>query len=313
MDKKDKYLIAIVGPTAVGKTDLSIFLAQQLNCEIISCDSRQFYKELEIGTAKPTSLELEKIPHHFIDNLSINDDYTVVDFEQEALKKISELHQSNNAVIMVGGSGLFYKAIVDGFDDIPKIDPKIREELIQEFVEEGIEKLQNELKNKDYECFVQMDIYNSQRLIRALEICRGTGKPFSSFRKGIKKKRPFNIIKIGLEMDRDLLYSRIDKRMELMLKNGLKDEVEKLKKYKNKNALQTVGYKEIFDFLEHKIDWDECVRLLKRNSRRYAKRQLTWFKKDVEINWFKMNSTFNEIEQPILELLKSNSVLVTQD
>ena len=300
-----KYLITVVGPTAVGKTSLSIDLALKLNSEIISLDSRQFYKELAIGTAKPSVEELGKVQHHFVNNLSIKEDYNVMQFEKEALIKIDELHQNSDFVVMVGGSGLFYKAICEGFDDIPDVDPKIRVELNQELIDFGKEKLQNELMDKDLKHYQQMDIQNSQRLIRALEICRGTGKPYSSFRKGEKKERPFKIIKIGLEMEREQLYHRIDSRMNLMLEIGLVDEVKSLEKYKTKNALQTVGYKEVFEFFEANYDWEECVRLLKRNSRRYAKRQLTWFKKDKEISWFNVNPNgTNDTFKSILKLLK---------
>ena len=303
MNRPVKYLIAIVGPTAVGKTALSIEIAQELNCEIISCDSRQFYKELEIGTAKPSIEELSKVQHHFINNLSISSDFNVMQFEKEALQVIDTLHKTNDYVVMVGGSGLFYKAICEGFDEIPKVDTKYRDILNQELLDFGIEKLQNELKEKDEEFYNQMDINNSQRLIRALEICRGTGKPYSSYRLGIKKKRPFEIVKIGLEMERVTLFDRIDLRMDQMLEKGLLAEVKSLEKYKSKNALQTVGYKEIFDFLDNIYDWNEAVRLLKRNSRRYAKRQMTWFKKDKEISWIKASSKNHfEIINSILKL-----------
>ena len=308
----DKYLIAIVGPTAVGKTELAIQVAEYLSCEIISCDSRQFYKELTIGTAKPTLEELKRVPHHFIDNLNIDQDYNVMQYEKEALEKINRLHAENKFVVMVGGSGLFYKAVCEGFDEIPDIDVRYRDELIQELDTGGIEKLQEELKERDFELYQQMDIQNTQRLIRALEVCRATGKPFSSFRKGVKKKRPFKIIKIGLDMEREVLYKRIDDRMDVMLNLGLLDEVKSLQEYKDKNALQTVGYKEIFDFLEDKYDWGECVRLLKRNSRRYAKRQLTWFRKDNEIEWYQIDNQKLTL-QSILKQIESHSTLTNQD
>ena len=214
MVNQSKYLIVIVGPTAVGKTSLSIELAQKIHAEIISCDSRQFYKELEIGTAKPSKEEIEKVPHHFVNNLSIADDYTVMNFEKEALLKINKLHENNDFVIMTGGSGLFYKSIVDGFDEIPNVDPKFRKKLIDELESKGIENLQNELKEKDFEHYSRMDIQNSQRLIRALEICRSTGNPYSFYRTGKRKQRPFKIIKIGLEMESEKLFTRIDYRMD---------------------------------------------------------------------------------------------------
>ena len=228
-----------------------------------------------------------------------------MDFEKDAIQKISELHKKHNYVILVGGSGLFYKAVVDGFDEIPSVDPQFRLDLIQELADVGIEKLQNELKEKDFEYYNKMDIQNSQRLIRALEICRGTGKPFSSFRTGKKKCRDFEIIKVGLEMDRSLLFDRINSRMDIMIESGLVDEVKSLINYKEKNALQTVGYKEVFDFFDNKYDWTEAERLLKRNSRRYAKRQMTWFKRDEEINWIAVDPTDSKKAfNSILKLLK---------
>ena len=280
------YLILIVGPTAVGKTDLCINLAKKFNTEIISCDSRQFYREMNLGTAKPTKQELEQVPHHFINSLSIEDSYDVKMFEKDAIALLEELFKNHHLVIMTGGSGLFADAVVDGLDEMPALDPSIREGVIQDYEAKGLEFLQEEVKRNDPEYFEKVDQNNPQRLMRALEIFRGTGKPFSSFRVKSKKERPFKTLKIGLERDREELYSRIDFRMDQMIEAGLFDEADALFGKRHLNALQTVGYSEIFGFMEGKYDKEEAIRLLKRNSRRYAKRQLTWFRRDPEITWF---------------------------
>ncbi|MDE0558857.1 tRNA (adenosine(37)-N6)-dimethylallyltransferase MiaA [Algoriphagus sp. NF] len=279
-------LILIVGPTAVGKTDLCLKLAKNFNTEIISCDSRQFYRELSIGTAKPTSLELAEVKHHLIDSVSISEDYDVKKFESDALRILEDLFSEKSLVIMTGGSGLFAKAITDGLDDMPDIPDSFRKMVIRDYQENGLEFLQEELKNTDPEYFSQVDIQNPQRLMRALEVIRGTGKPFSSFRKRKKVERPFRILKIALERDREELYQRIDQRMDQMIVNGLFEEAKQFFEQRHLNALQTVGYQEIFGYLEGKYDREEAIRLLKRNSRRYAKRQLTWFRKESDYQWF---------------------------
>ncbi|WP_425640086.1 tRNA (adenosine(37)-N6)-dimethylallyltransferase MiaA [Algoriphagus yeomjeoni] len=280
------YLILVVGPTAVGKTDLCLNLAKKFKTEIVSCDSRQFYREMNLGTAKPSAEELMQVPHHFINSLSIADEYDVRKFEQEALVVLNDLFTKHQVVIMTGGSGLFADAIVDGLDEMPELDPKIRKGIILEYEEKGLAFLQEEIAKNDPEYFEKVDQKNPQRLMRALEIWRGTGKKFSSFRVKSKKERPFQTIKIGLERDREELYSRIDRRMDQMIQTGLFDEADALFGKRHLNALQTVGYSEIFGYLEGKYDKEEAVRLLKRNSRRYAKRQMTWFKKDESIHWF---------------------------
>ena len=280
------YLILIVGPTAVGKTDLCINLAKKFNTEIISCDSRQFYREMNLGTAKPTKQELEQVPHHFINSLSIEDSYDVKMFEKDAIELLEELFRKHQLVIMTGGSGLFADAVVDGLDEMPALEPSIREGVIQDYEAKGLEFLQEEVKRNDPEYFDKVDQNNPQRLMRALEIFRGTGKPFSSFRVKSKIERAFKTLKIGLERDREELYSRIDFRMDQMIEAGLFDEADALFGKRHLNALQTVGYSEIFGFMEGKYDKEEAIRLLKRNSRRYAKRQLTWFRRDPEITWF---------------------------
>lgn len=283
---KRNRLVVIVGPTGVGKTHLSIVLAKQFKTEIISADSRQFYRETEIGTAKPNAIELSAAPHHLINSLSIQDDYSVGDFEKQALSIITELHKVHSSVILVGGSGLYVDAVCYGLDQFPSLAPKFREELNAEYAQNGLEPLQKELFERDPEYHAIVDLKNPQRVIRALEVIRGSGKTFTSLRKRRKIQRPFEIIKIGLEMDREKLYDRIDLRMDLMIDQGLFEEAEKLHPFKELNALQTVGYQEIFGYLEGDYDKTEAVRLLKRNSRRYAKRQMTWFKKDQSTHWF---------------------------
>lgn len=279
-------MILVVGPTAVGKTDLCLNLAKKFKTEIVSCDSRQFYREMNLGTAKPTSNELKLVPHHFINSLSIEQAYDVRKFERAALILLDELFSKNKAVIMTGGSGLFADAIANGLDEMPDVAPEIRAEIIKEYEEKGLAFLQEEIATNDPEYFETVDQKNPQRLMRALEIWRGTGKKFSSFRVKSKKERPFEVIKIGLERNRKELYARIDLRMDQMIAAGLFDEADALFGKRHLNALQTVGYSEIFGFLEEKYDKEEAIRLLKRNSRRYAKRQMTWFKKDEEIRWF---------------------------
>ncbi len=286
MSSFKKYLICIVGPTAVGKTSLSIQLAEFLGAEIISSDSRQFYEELNLGTAKPNDDELKMVSHHLINSLSIHDEYDVGKFEKEAIQIIENLHELNDFVVMVGGSGLFVDAVCNGLDTFPEVKAGMRDQLNLELEQNGLDALTDELKAKDPEYFEIVDSKNPQRVIRALEVIRSTGQKFSHFRKREKRERSFEVIKIGLEMDREVLYQRIDLRMDLMIEQGLFEEAKALLPFKHLNALQTVGYQEIFPYLEGEYDYEEAVRLLKRNSRRYAKRQLTWFRKDPEVNWF---------------------------
>lgn len=286
MNKFQKNLIIITGPTAIGKTGLAVFIAKELNTEIISFDSRQFYKEMKIGTAVPTEEELAEVPHHFIQNLSIHDEYSVGDFEKDALEKIEELFQKYDSVVMVGGSGLYEKAVTEGLDVFPEVDASVREELIKDLNEFGISNLQEELKISDPEYYEKVDLNNHQRIIRALEICRGTGQTFTSFRKNNLEPRNFNVIKIGLELPRQEIYDRINQRVDLMMDSGLLDEVKSLYKFKNLNSLQTVGYRELFDYLDGKISLNFAVEEIKKNTRRYAKRQLTWYRKDEKVKWF---------------------------
>ena len=282
----NKTLISIVGPTAIGKTGLAIQLAQHYSTDILSCDSRQFYKEMTIGTAVPSTSELAQAKHHFIQNISIHEKYSVGDFERDGLKFLDDYSQTNDVCIMVGGSGLYEKAITTGFDIFPEIDPIFREQLNQELETDGIEKLQIELKKVDPIYYEEVDIYNKQRVIRALEIYRGSGQPFSKFRNQDLNKRPFNIIKIGLELPRQEMYDRINQRVDIMMNEGLLDEAKSLYPLKELNALQTVGYRELFDFFEDKIDLNFANEEIKKNTPRFAKRQRTWFKKDQDVNWF---------------------------
>lgn len=300
---KQKKLILIAGPTAVGKTDLAIRMALHFRTEILSADSRQFYREMTIGTAKPTEKELVLVKHHFINNLSIDQDYSVGDYETQALALLSELFQKYDTVVLTGGSGLFIKVVCDGLDDIPEVNPEIRKALNKEFNENGLEFLLEELKEKDPDYYGIVDKSNPVRVIRALELCRGTGNPFSLYRTSEKKKRPFKVIKIGLNRDREELYQRIDQRMDKMIEVGLIEEVKNLYLHKERNALQTVGYTEVFDFLDGKYGQEEMLRLLKRNSRRYAKRQLTWFSKDKEFSWFHPSD-----ERKIMEFIEKNFI-----
>lgn len=294
-----KFLILVVGPTAVGKTDLCLNLAKKFKTEIVSCDSRQFYREMNLGTAKPTQFELATVRHHLINSLSIEEEYDVRKFEQDALQILDQLFKKSKVAIMTGGSGLFADAIVDGLDEIPDVDAEIRKSLISELETKGLEWLQIEVKKVDPEYFEAVDRQNPQRLMRALEVYRGTGLKFSSFRIKKKASRPFQVIKIGLERDRNELYQRIDRRMDQMIAAGLFDEADALFGKRHLNALQTVGYSEIFGYLEGKYDQVEAIRLLKRNSRRYAKRQLTWFRRDSQIRWFQPDQQ-KEIEDWIV-------------
>ena len=286
---KHKKLVAIVGPTAVGKTNFSIKVAKHLGTEIISADSRQIFKELNIGTAKPTASELLQVKHHFVSVRSTEENYNAGMFEVEALDKIHRLFEKYDHLILTGGSGLYVKAVCEGLDHMPEIPAGVREVLNQRLQHEGLIDLVRELEARDptYHGFV--DKKNPQRVLRALEVIEATGKPFSSFRKKKQNRRPFQILKIGLELPREILHQRIEERMDRMIQVGLLDEASALYPFKSKNALQTVGYQEIFDYIDGKFDWEQTVSLLKRNSRRYAKRQFTWFKKDSSVQWIHPN------------------------
>ncbi len=284
--QQSKTLIVIIGPTAVGKTALAIQLAHHYKTEIISADSRQFYREMSIGTAKPTSDELALAKHHFVNSHLITDNFNVGDFEKEGLKALEEIFINHNIAILVGGSGLYVKAICEGFDELPPVDQEIRNKLNTLYNNKGITWLQEQLKTADPAYFAQVDINNPQRIIRALEVMESTGNKFSSYHTAETKNRSFNIIKIGLNLPRALLYERINIRVDDMIKQGLLDEVTALLPYRLLNALNTVGYKELFDYLDNKTDLNTAIALIKQNTRRFAKRQLTWFNKDSSIAWF---------------------------
>ncbi|GAB4158408.1 MAG: tRNA (adenosine(37)-N6)-dimethylallyltransferase MiaA [Winogradskyella sp.] len=290
-----KILISIVGPTAIGKTALSIKLAQHFNTEIISADSRQFYKEMSIGTAVPSKKELQAATHHFIQHISIKDSYSVGDFERDAILGIKAIHQTKDVAIMVGGSGLYVKAVTKGLDDFPEINENIRLELNKELDNNGLEPLQERLRHLDPKTYEAIALDNPQRVLRALEVCIGTRQPYSSFLTNPNKSRPFKTITIGLNAERSTIYDRINRRVDIMVKNGLIEEVRSLLKYKNLNALNTVGYKELFNYLEDVWSLDFAISEIKKNTRRFAKRQLTWFRKDESIKWFDYTSDINQI------------------
>lgn len=284
-----KKLIVIGGPTASGKTGLAIALAKKFHAEIISADSRQFYNKLDIGTAKPSTTELNSVVHHFINFLEPNEDYNIGRFEIDALKKIEELFKTNEYVVLVGGSGLYIQAVCEGIDELPESDPILREKFKKIIEEDGLEKLAEYLKEKDPEYFEIVDKKNKHRIIRALEVIEQSGITYTELRKSNKKIRPFDIIKIGIDLDRKELYHKINERVDDMMKLGLVGEVTSLLPYRNLNALKTVGYEEIFDYLDHTIPLDEAVELIKKHSRNYAKRQVTWFKRDKKFEWIKGN------------------------
>jgi len=282
----DKSLIVILGPTAVGKTAISVKLAQKLSCAVISADSRQLFKEMRIGTAKPTVEEMGGVKHYFINDRSIEKEISAGKFEREALQVIEQEFAGNDLCIMAGGSGLYIDALCLGLNDFPEVKPEIRELLNKKLLADGIETLYQQLTEVDPVYAQEIESQNSQRIIRALEIYNSSGKTYSSFRLGMSFRRNFNIIYIGLELPREQLYERINTRMDTMIEHGLFEEAINLLPYRDKNALQTVGYNEVFMYSDGIIDKKEAIRLLKRNSRRYAKRQLTWFKRNEEIKWF---------------------------
>jgi tRNA dimethylallyltransferase len=296
-----KNLITIIGPTAIGKTSLSLVLANHYKCEIVSCDSRQFFKEMTIGTAVPTSIEMDSAPHHFIQNKSIFENYTVGDFEKEAIKKIDELFLINNYVIMVGGSGLYVNAVLNGFDDFPEIDPIIREKVNVQYEKLGIIYLQEQLKMLDFSYFAEITkenpqtLQNPQRMMRFVEVCIGSGQPYSSFLNKKKNERNFTTILIGLEAERSVMYTRINQRVELMMNQGLLSEAKSLYENKDLNALQTVGYRELFSYFNKEFSLDFAIAEIKKNSRRFAKRQLTWFKRDENTKWFHFDTPYETV------------------
>ncbi len=286
MTKNNPLLICVVGATAIGKTALAVSLAKSFNTEIVSADSRQFYKEMTIGTAVPSSEELAAAPHHFIQNRSILKDYSVGDFERDAIETLDRLFEKNSKVIMVGGSGLYVDAVVKGLDSFPEVSVDIRDELNSELNDEGIENLQKELMQVDPEYYEKVDIYNPHRLIRALEIYRASGKPYSTFLNQEPANRSFRTVFIGIDADRQIIYDRINLRVDQMFDLGLMEEARGLLQYKKQNALQTVGYRELFQYFNGELTEKEAREEIKKNTRRFAKRQQTWFKKNTDINWF---------------------------
>ena len=287
-----KYLITIIGPTAIGKTSLSIALAQHFQCEIISCDSRQFFKEMRIGTAVPSQEELAGAPHHFIQNKSIFENYTVGDFEKEAISKLNELYQTNDYVILVGGSGLYVDAVLKGFDSFPDIDTSVRDEVNRNFEKNGIAYLQEKLEQLDLVYFEKIKLenpqtlQNPQRMMRFVEVCIGTGQPYSSFLNQTKNNRNFTPIIIGLETERSVMYDRINQRVDIMLNEGLLAEAKELYPHKELNALQTVGYRELFRYFDGDDSLEFAIEEIKKNTRRFSKRQITWFKRTENAKWF---------------------------
>ena len=291
------YLLNIVGPTAIGKTSLAIKLANEFSAEIISADSRQFYKEMHIGTAVPSIAELEAAKHHFIQHISIEDTYSVGDFETEALNALNKLFKERNVAVMVGGSGLYTKSILEGLDYFPEVSSEIRKDLNLKFEKEGLAPLQNKLQELDPEYFKIVDIENPHRVIRALEVCISSGKPYSSYLNQPKQQRNFTTISIGLDADRNIIYDRINQRVDLMMEKGLLQEAKSLFPKRKLNALNTVGYKELFAYLDGNHNLETAIEEIKKNTRRFAKRQLTWFKKDKETKWFNYNTPVETIQK----------------
>ena len=317
---RGKFLVVILGPTAAGKTSLAIEIAKTFNTEIISADSRQFFREMNIGTGKPSAKQLKEVKHHFINSLSVTDDYNVGMFERDAHNVLEKIFNPNTKggntdeeknisgslqgggqtfAVMVGGSGLYINAVCHGFDEMPEVNKEVRANLMALYKENGIDALQSLLKKYDEKYYGRVDVKNPHRLIRAIEVCMVTGKSYAELRKGEKQKRNFTFIKIGLEMEREKLYEKINARVDEMMKQGLLDEVKSLVKYKHLNSLQTIGYLELFDFIEGKTDLSSAVALIKQNTRNFAKRQMTWFKKDKETAWFEPNKK-EEIDKYIL-------------
>lgn len=301
-------LIVVVGPTAIGKTAKAIELAKHFGCEIISADSRQFYQEMTIGTAVPSAEELSAVKHHFVQHISINDSYSVGQFERDALSCLDSLFEKNQTQIMVGGSGLYIDAVTQGLDNFPKVDENIKNQVQRNYEQSGLVYLQNELKQRDFSFYTKMEqenpqtLQNPQRMIRYVSVCMAENKPYSTYLKKEKTQRSFKPIYIGLTADREVIYDRINQRVDIMINNGLLKEVENLYSYKDNNALQTVGYRELFDFFEDKLSLEEAIEEIKKNTRRFAKRQLTWFNRNDAIKWFDCNTPVSSI----LDYIKEN-------
>ncbi len=307
MNIKIPLLVVIAGPTAVGKTDLCINLAKKYKTEILSCDSRQFYKEMSIGTAKPNQAQLSQVKHHLINNLSVKDDYNISKYEEDSIELLEKLFKIHKIVFMTGGSGLYIDAVCDGIDFFPVPTPKLRKSLHNLYKNEGIKPLQDKLKILDEEYSTLIDMQNPMRLIRALEVCITTGEKYSDLRINKPKQRNFNILKICINTEKNILHKSIEQRVDIMIENGLLNEVKKLKQYRGLNALKTMGYKEMFEYLDGNISLEQAITDIKTNTRRYAKRQLTWFKKDLAYNWFK-----KEDVDLIIKLISENMLSVQE-
>ena len=291
-----KRLVVIVGATGSGKTDLSIGVAERLSAPIISTDSRQFYRGMAIGTAQPSHEQLMRVEHHFVNCRDVGEEFNCGAYEREALERLSELFAKHDTVVAVGGSGLYIKALCEGMDDLPDAEPALREELQRRLDTEGLEPLVEQLRELDIDYYNEVDRCNPQRILRAVEVCLATGKPYSSFRKGTTKRRDFEIVKVGIDMPREELYDRINRRVDMMMAEGLEEEARAMLPYRHLNALQTVGYSEMFAYFDGNITREEAVELIKRNSRRYAKRQMTWFRRDKDIHWLTKPTVEEAIE-----------------
>ena len=285
MTTNTKYLIVIVGPTGSGKSDLAIEIAERYSAPIISTDSRQFYRGIPIGTAQPDEEQLRRVEHHFIASHDLEQEFNCGAYEAEALAKLDELYVKHDVVVAVGGSGLYIKALCEGMDALPEAEPELRESLAKRLQTEGLESLCEDLRQRDPAYYEEVDRNNPARVLRALEVCISTGLPYSAMRTGVKHQRPFEIIKLGIDMEREILYDRINRRVDIMMQMGLEQEARAVYYLRRLNSLQTVGYREMFDYFDGTISRDEAVELIKRNSRRYAKRQMTWFRRDEEIKW----------------------------
>lgn len=302
-----KTVIVITGPTGIGKTGLSIKVAKYFNCPIISADSRQIFKEIKIGTAAPTGKELNEVPHYLIGTKSVNDYYSAYEYEQDALSVTERLLKSNSTLILTGGSMMYIDAFCNGIDELPTIDPQLRKDLQAQYIEEGLENIRRQLKILDPDFYNQVDLKNPKRVIHALEICLMTGKPYSSLRTNTKKERPFNIVLIGLDTDRTILHQRINRRVDKMIANGLEEEARAWHHKKHLNSLNTVGYRELFQYFDGEISREKAIELIKRNSRRYARKQLSWFRRNKEITWFSPDNP-NEVIKFVESKLKQAGV-----
>ena len=288
--------MVVFGPTAVGKTEVAIALAKYFHTEILSADSRQFYRELNIGVAKPNAEQLATVPHHFVGHLSIQDDYSAGDYERDAIELLEKVFTTHPVAFLVGGSGLFIKVVLEGLDTFPGVGEKVNRKLAKILEDEGIEGLQKLLKEHDPDHYEKVDRSNPQRLMRALGVTLSSGKPYSSFRKSNPKSRDFEVVKIGLNLPRETLYARIDERVDEMIRRGLVEEAKQLLPFREKKSLQTVGYTELFDFLEGKIPLEESINLVKQHTRNFAKRQITWFRKEKDVQWFSPGEVDRMIE-----------------